>query len=90
MLLQVALPLSDWVITPGAHEGIVDIKTFSLAQEIRADQRMRKTNEQILGGLRSLLAAKGDSARRSSTKVTSRRTSVLSAIALGAFVVLAN
>ena len=55
----VAVPTSDWVICPGAHEEIVDTKTFALAQEIRAGRTIRKTNEQLLEGLRSLLAAKG-------------------------------
>jgi DNA invertase Pin-like site-specific DNA recombinase len=54
----VAVPTSDWVICPGAHEGIVDTKTFALAQEIRAG-RIRKTNEQLLQALRSLLEVKG-------------------------------
>jgi len=54
----IAVPTSDWVICPGAHEGIVDTKIFALAQEIRAG-RTHKTNEQLLQGLRSLLAAKG-------------------------------
>ena len=54
----VAVPTSDWVICPGAHEEIVDTKTFALAQEIRAG-RTRKTNEQLLQELRSLLKVKG-------------------------------
>jgi len=54
----VAVPTSDWVICPGAHEEIVDTKTFALAQEIRAG-RTRKTNEQLLQELRSLLRVKG-------------------------------
>ena len=55
----VAVPTSDWVICPGAHEEIVDTKTFALAQKIRAGRTIRKTNEQLLEGLRSLLAVKG-------------------------------
>jgi len=54
----VAVPKSDWVICPGAHEEIVDSKTFALAQEIRG-RTVHKTNEQLLEGLRSLLAVKG-------------------------------
>jgi DNA invertase Pin-like site-specific DNA recombinase len=54
----VAVPTSDWVICPGAHEGIVDSKTFALAQEI-SGRASRKTNGQILQELRSLLAVKG-------------------------------
>jgi DNA invertase Pin-like site-specific DNA recombinase len=55
----VAVPTSDWVICPGSHEEIVDSKTFALAQEIRAGRAVRKTNEQLLQELRSLLAVKG-------------------------------
>jgi DNA invertase Pin-like site-specific DNA recombinase len=54
----VAVPTSDWVICPGAHEQIVDTKTFALAQEIRG-RAVHKTNEQLIEGLRSLLAVKG-------------------------------
>jgi DNA invertase Pin-like site-specific DNA recombinase len=53
-----AVPRSDWVVCPGAHEEIVDTKTFALAQEIRG-RTVHKTNEQLLEGLRSLLAIKG-------------------------------
>jgi DNA invertase Pin-like site-specific DNA recombinase len=55
----VAVPTSDWVICPEAHEEIVDTKTFALAQEIRAGRTVHKTNEQLLQELRSLLAVKG-------------------------------
>jgi DNA invertase Pin-like site-specific DNA recombinase len=55
----VAVPTADWVICPGAHKEIVDTKTFALAQEIRAGRTVRKTNEQLLQELRSLLAVKG-------------------------------
>jgi DNA invertase Pin-like site-specific DNA recombinase len=55
----VAVPTSDWVFCPRAHEEIVDATTFALAQEIRAGRTVRKTNEQLLEGLRSLLAARG-------------------------------
>ena len=54
----VAVPTSDWVVCPGAHEEIVDTKTFALAQEIRG-RTAHKTNEQLLEGLRSLLAVNG-------------------------------
>jgi DNA invertase Pin-like site-specific DNA recombinase len=55
----VAVPTSDWVVCPGAHQQIVDAKTFALAQEIRAGQTRLKTNEQLLQELHSLLAVKG-------------------------------
>jgi len=53
------LPESDWVICPGAHEPIVDSKTFALAQEIVVNRTLCKTDEQLLQELRSLLAATG-------------------------------
>jgi DNA invertase Pin-like site-specific DNA recombinase len=55
----VTVPTSDWVVCPGAHEQIVDTRTFALAQEIRAGRTIRKTNEQLLQELRSLLTVKG-------------------------------
>jgi DNA invertase Pin-like site-specific DNA recombinase len=55
----VAVPTSDWVVCPGAHQQIVDAKTFALAQEICAGRTVRKTNEQLLQELRFLLAGKG-------------------------------
>ena len=54
----VPVPKSDWVVCPGAHEGIVDSNTFALAQEIRS-RAAYKSNERLLEGLRSLLAVKG-------------------------------
>jgi DNA invertase Pin-like site-specific DNA recombinase len=55
---QVPLPASEWVICPGAHEAIVDTETFALAQKIHG-RITYKTDEQLLEGLRSLLAMKG-------------------------------
>ena len=54
----VAVPTSEWVICPESHEAIVDTKIFAMAQEIHG-RTAHKTNEQLLEGLRSLLAAKG-------------------------------
>jgi DNA invertase Pin-like site-specific DNA recombinase len=54
----VAVPRSEWVICPRAHEEIVDTKTFAVAQEI-CGRRAHKTNEQLLEGLRSLLTVNG-------------------------------
>jgi len=52
-------PRSEWIITPGAHQGIVDPKTFAKAQEIFASHTIRKTDDQLLRELRALLEAKG-------------------------------
>jgi len=54
-----AVPKSDWVICPRAHQEIVDTKTFALAQEIRDGRTRHKTDEQLLHELRSLLGEKG-------------------------------
>jgi hypothetical protein len=55
----VAVPPSDWVMCPAAHDAIVDTETFALAQKVRTGRTVRKTNEQLLDELRSLLAVKG-------------------------------
>jgi DNA invertase Pin-like site-specific DNA recombinase len=52
-------PRSEWIITPSAHQGIVDFKTFAKAQEIFDNQTRRKTDERVLNELRSLLDSKG-------------------------------
>lgn len=56
---SVARPRKEWIICPGAHQGIVDPATFAKAQDILAAQTTRKTNDEILDGLRALLKAKG-------------------------------
>jgi DNA invertase Pin-like site-specific DNA recombinase len=52
-------PRSEWIITPGAHQGIVNHETFAKAQEIFDNSTIRKTDERILRELRSLLDSKG-------------------------------
>jgi len=74
----VTVPTSDWVICPGSHEAIVDTKTFALAQEIHG-RRAHKTNEQLLEGLRSLLAVKG----KLSNKIIDESVEMLSSRTLG-------
>jgi len=56
---EVARPRAEWVIIPGAHNGIVDPKTFAIALEMLGNLTVRKTDEQVLQDLRSLLASKG-------------------------------
>jgi hypothetical protein len=56
---SVGRPKAEWVITPGAHQGIVDLQTFAKAQEIFDTQTIRKTDEQVLRELRSLLDVTG-------------------------------
>jgi DNA invertase Pin-like site-specific DNA recombinase len=55
----VARPRTEWVIIPGAYTGIVDPKTFALAQEMLGDLTVRKTDEEVLRELRCLLDSKG-------------------------------
>jgi len=74
----VTVPTSDWVICPGSHEAIVDTKTFALAQEIHG-RTAHKTNEQLLEGLRSLLAAKG----KLSNKIIDESVEMLSSRTFG-------
>jgi len=54
-----SVPRSEWVICAGAHQPIIDRQTFELAQKILSTQTRRKSNDQLLHELRSLLAAKG-------------------------------
>lgn len=53
------LPKSEWVITPGAFEPLVDLETFNQAQTLMAERTINLTNDQILARLRKLLAVKG-------------------------------
>jgi hypothetical protein len=55
----IARPRAEWLIVPGAFQGIVDPNTFAAAQKILSNQTARKTDEQILRELRSLLNCKG-------------------------------
>ena len=56
---RVVRPRAEWVVAPGAYESIVDATVFAKAQEVLGNFTNRKTNEQVLQGLRSLLASKG-------------------------------
>jgi len=54
----VKLPKSDWVITPGAFQPIVDIEMFDKAQMLLMEGTIHLTDEEILARLRELLTAK--------------------------------
>jgi len=56
---SVRLPKSEWVITPGAFEPIVDQEIFDLAQQILHNRTVNKSNQELLSDLRSLVAAEG-------------------------------
>jgi hypothetical protein len=57
--LQERTSKSEWVMTPNAFEAIVDPETFNHAQQIFAHLTARKSDEDILNNLRSLLASEG-------------------------------
>jgi len=56
---SVRLPKSEWVITPGAFEPIVDRKTFDRAQQVLHSRTVNKSNQELLRDLRYLVAAEG-------------------------------
>ena len=55
----VSLPQSEWVLTPDAFEPLVDSATFSDAQRILQKRTVNKSDEDLLGSLKDLLASKG-------------------------------
>ena len=55
----VRLPKSDWIMTPGAFEPIVDTKTFEKAQAILDSRTFNKSDEEVLDELRKLLKVSG-------------------------------
>jgi|SRR5579863_1323034 len=55
----VRLPKSEWVLTPGAFQPIIDHATYSDAQRIIQTRTINKSDEELLDSLRSLLAKKG-------------------------------
>ena len=55
----VRLPKSEWVITSGAFEPIVEPQIFDRAQQVLRSRTFNKSNQELLDDLRSLLAAEG-------------------------------
>lgn len=55
----VRLPRSEWVLTPGAFEPLVDSATFSKAQEILQERTVSKSDTDLLDNLQALLESKG-------------------------------
>ncbi len=56
---RVALPKSEWVLTPDAFEPLVDSATFSAAQRLLQERTVNKSDQDLLGSLKDLLASKG-------------------------------
>jgi DNA invertase Pin-like site-specific DNA recombinase len=50
---------SEWVLVPGAYKPIISPETFKQAQQILKSRSCARSNEEILDGLRRLLADKG-------------------------------
>jgi DNA invertase Pin-like site-specific DNA recombinase len=55
----VRLPKSDWLVSPGAFNPVVDYSTFLEAQRILGDRTINKSNTELLDSLRTLLAREG-------------------------------
>ena len=55
----VRLPKSEWVLSQGAFEPIVDAATFADAQRVLQSRTFNKTDEEVLDSLRALLASQG-------------------------------
>jgi DNA invertase Pin-like site-specific DNA recombinase len=53
----VKLPKTEWIFTHGAFEPIIDASTFAEAQQILEERTFNKTDEELLDGLRALLAS---------------------------------
>jgi DNA invertase Pin-like site-specific DNA recombinase len=53
------LPRSEWTLTPGAFEPVVDQATFDEAQQILQRRAINKSDQELLDTLRVLLAEKG-------------------------------
>jgi DNA invertase Pin-like site-specific DNA recombinase len=56
---SIKLPKSEWILTRGAFEPIVDESTFLAAQQVLEGRTFNKSNEELLDSLRSLLAKEG-------------------------------
>jgi DNA invertase Pin-like site-specific DNA recombinase len=55
----VKLPKSEWILTPGALEPVVDQATYFGAQRILQGRTINQSDEDLLNSLRELLASEG-------------------------------
>ncbi|MGA8493768.1 MAG: recombinase family protein, partial [Terriglobales bacterium] len=55
----VRLPKSEWVLTPGAFEPVIDHSTFMEAQRILQSRTINKSDADLLDNLRGLLVSEG-------------------------------
>lgn len=56
---KVNKPTSEWVVTPGSYEAIVDSATFVEAQRLLCARTINRSDTEILNSLKSLLAREG-------------------------------
>ena len=55
----VKVPMSEWILRPGAFEPIIDPATFAEAQKILGKHRCQRTDGDLLDDLRTFLASEG-------------------------------
>jgi DNA invertase Pin-like site-specific DNA recombinase len=55
----VKVPRSEWILTHGAFEPVIDPATFAEAQRVFGGHRCERTDEELLDDLRRLLASEG-------------------------------
>jgi DNA invertase Pin-like site-specific DNA recombinase len=55
----VKFPKSEWVLTPGAFDAIIDQPTFTEAQRILESRTINRSDKELLDSLRELLVTKG-------------------------------
>lgn len=56
---SVRVPISEWILTHGAFQTVVDQGTFLSAQRILADRTFNKSDEELLMSLKNLLEHEG-------------------------------
>ena len=55
----IRIPESEWICTPNAFTPLVDEATFQKAQRLLGGRTIKKSNDELLEALRSLLARRG-------------------------------
>jgi DNA invertase Pin-like site-specific DNA recombinase len=56
---MVKVPKSDWIVTPGAIEPLVDANMFEAAKKIQEERTVNRSDEDLLNDLRRLLSIHG-------------------------------
>lgn len=55
---EVKTPRSEWIVTPGASETLIDANTFAAAQQVLENRTVKLSDQQLLDRLNQLLAEK--------------------------------